>query len=570
MKFNKKNICLNNKGFAITSIIYSMLFLSIILITTTLLILMRRKVLLDRTKEDAKSLLNEYSETYYYDYTNNYQEFIVPKTGYYKVELWGAQGGSNEVATGGKGAYTTGKIYLNEGTKLYLYIGGMGAISKDSVVTAGYNGGGSGATTDPLNTNEIFSQYGGGGGGATDIRLVSGEWNDQNSLKSRIMVAAGGSGASNGENPKDGSAGGTLLGIDGTSNTNGQTNLSTGATQISGGSGASNGSFGIGATPSSNYGSGAGGGYYGGGSGFSQDDTIITGSSGSSFISGYDGCIAISEDGNPTTQSIHYSNFQFESSNMISGDSYMPGYNNNTSMLGNSGNGAAKITYIGKKNVDKIMNVISENIDDAIIYPITINKNSFTFSGLQMTHTLDIDAVGYMLNWNFNVGIMNIKFCDLSNNCTNIASISGNKPQKGNFISTELGSLVFELSGCTGSVENITYNGTPVEIKNTINFPPPTSGKFSFLSNCTIQGSSFTNCTHVTNGSTVNGQLVITYPNSQLTLQIKVDDGEWDNMNVATNNYYIISNTGTHKIKFRYKSNDIYSVETDEYTFTIQ
>ena len=63
MKFNKKNICLNNKGFAITSIIYSMLFLSIILITTTLLILMRRKVLLDRTKEDAKSLLNEYSET---------------------------------------------------------------------------------------------------------------------------------------------------------------------------------------------------------------------------------------------------------------------------------------------------------------------------------------------------------------------------------------------------------------------------------------------------------------------------------------------------------------------------
>ena len=41
-------------------------------------------------------------------------------------------------------------------------------------------------------------------------------------------------------------------------------------------------------------------------------------------------------------------------------------------------------------------------------------------------------------------------------------------------------------------------------------------------------------------------------------------------MNVATNNYYIISNTGTHKIKFRYKSNDIYSVETDEYTFTIQ
>lgn len=30
------------------------------------------------------------------------------------------------------------------------------------------------------------------GGGATDIRLVSGEWNDFESLKSRIMVAGGG------------------------------------------------------------------------------------------------------------------------------------------------------------------------------------------------------------------------------------------------------------------------------------------------------------------------------------------------------------------------------------------
>ena len=32
------------------------------------------------------------------------------------------------------------------------------------------------------------------GGGATDIRLASGNWNDFNSLKSRIMVAAGGGG----------------------------------------------------------------------------------------------------------------------------------------------------------------------------------------------------------------------------------------------------------------------------------------------------------------------------------------------------------------------------------------
>src|SRR5690606_21349938 len=89
----------------------------------------------------------------------------------------------------------------------------------------------------------------GGGGGATDIRLVSGAWNNTASLRSRIMVAAGGSGSSWSSR----SAGGALTSSAVCSN--------VGATQTSGNA------FGIGGTgvnfsiiPSS----GGGGGYYGG------------------------------------------------------------------------------------------------------------------------------------------------------------------------------------------------------------------------------------------------------------------------------------------------------------------
>lgn len=66
----------------------------------------------------------------------------------------------------------------------------------------GYNGGG------PDNGNTGDFSYG-GGGGATDIRLIGGDWDDDNSLLSRFIVA-GGSGGSH-EQPwgRGGYGGGT-------------------------------------------------------------------------------------------------------------------------------------------------------------------------------------------------------------------------------------------------------------------------------------------------------------------------------------------------------------------------
>ena len=100
-----------------------------------------------------------------------------------------------------------------------------------------------------------------------------------------------------------------------------------------------NGSFGIGANPfDAHYGSGGGGGYYGGGAGNIVNNCVGTGSGGSSFISGYKGCDAISQNytlDNPvhTGKPYHYSGFVFVNPIMKDGNTVQY-----------SGNGQARIT----------------------------------------------------------------------------------------------------------------------------------------------------------------------------------------------------------------------------------
>jgi len=118
--------------------------------------------------------------TYEFEYTGEEQRFIAPYTGYYKMELWGAQGGTAS-GVGGKGAYTSGNVYLEKDQKLYVYVGQTGT----GLLTVTYNGGGAAGTAYTTRS----------GGGSTDIRLSSGDWDNFDSLKSRIMVAAGGGGS---------------------------------------------------------------------------------------------------------------------------------------------------------------------------------------------------------------------------------------------------------------------------------------------------------------------------------------------------------------------------------------
>ena len=238
-----------------------------------------------------------------YNFTKREGEKVVLQPGKYRIECWGAQGFTyNELNNniGGNGAYTSGIINFKEKIVIYLYIGEQGH-EYDYIP---FNGGGIGQFN---------------GGGATDVRLSPGPWDDLESLKSRIMVAAGGAGP---DTYDPGGAGGELSGI-ASKQGHGQ-----GGTQTSGGSGYVSGSFGKGGGVDSIDGcGGGGGGYYGGGSGTQFNN--YGGGGGSSFISGHLGCNAIAESytlENPehTDSPIHYSGYSFTSTSMINGNNLKP------------------------------------------------------------------------------------------------------------------------------------------------------------------------------------------------------------------------------------------------------
>ena len=263
--------------------------------------------------------IEEFNINQEYQFTGSEQS-VTLKPGIYEIECYGAEGGHgkyNDVYKyeGGKGAYTKGVITLTEETTLYLYVGGQGEDSPKGYGAlggaGGYNGGGAGGQ-DPSDDDS-----GGGGGGATDIRLEGGEWNNIESLRSRIMVAAGGSGSGEYAKGKDGGI------IEGNSEDGQKV-----ATQTSGNA------FGIGgngANSSNSAGSGAGGGYYGGFGGTVNNQPHTLGGSGSSYISGHGGCNSVKSVNNSTHtgNSVHYSNLKFQNTMMESG--------------GNSGNGKIKI-----------------------------------------------------------------------------------------------------------------------------------------------------------------------------------------------------------------------------------
>ena len=88
-------------------------------------------------------------------------------------------------------SFNSGILEVKDKLTLFVFVGQKGEKQGKNI----FNGGGQG-------------QY--SGGGATDFRLVNGSWFDFQSLKSRIMVAAGGGGADSGE---PGGHGGGLVGL---------------------------------------------------------------------------------------------------------------------------------------------------------------------------------------------------------------------------------------------------------------------------------------------------------------------------------------------------------------------
>lgn len=194
-----------------------------------------------------------------FDYTGSVQTATLTP-GTYKLECWGAQGGTYSGYIGGYGGYSKGTITLTKTTTVYISVGGAGSSSSTA---AGFNGGGTGISS------------GRGGGGATDVRI------GQNSLYSRVIVAGGGGGAGvTSANANPCGCGGGEYGGDGYYNdttgsyTAGQHRSGGSASQTAGGITWSTGTqatFGQGGNASGYSCGGGGGGWYGGGGAYDND-----------------------------------------------------------------------------------------------------------------------------------------------------------------------------------------------------------------------------------------------------------------------------------------------------------
>ena len=250
--------------------------------------------------------------------------------GYYRFEAWGAQGGKGcadgaHEAEGGRGAYVSGYISFKTPTTLFCFVGGIGGDgSKENWTRAdgGYNGGGKGGA------DKKDDDGSGGGGGASDIRTIDNDLSNETSLKSRIIVAAGGSGSAY---RAYGAPGGDLTGYL-------KINNSVTAIIQSDTTNQTNGyELGIGQdgheheyTPSS----GAGGGYFGGVAtdGIRNPAYKAVSSSGSSYVSGFEGCTP-------------HEKYVLKNITMHNGIQRFLNVNG-TETFGNVGNGAIVITKI--------------------------------------------------------------------------------------------------------------------------------------------------------------------------------------------------------------------------------
>ncbi len=265
---------LNNKGFAISGILYSMLILTVTLMFLILGILAGRRSTLNKVGQEAKGSIEERvyvklvcssidisnTQLFSYDSNNLEQKYYVTSGNYYLIQAWGAAGADAGSNDGGKGAYVSA-IY-EAPSNGYLYINlGLGGDQISDQTTAPYNGGGA-----------AYNNNSGAGGGATSVATRSNELRYlEDYSNSIILVAAGGGGAGT---SFDGGYGGNLEngGSSGNSSYYGG-----GASPTTGGESKGSiktgfdGSFGQGGKGSSysnsRYTGGGGGGYYGGGGG---------------------------------------------------------------------------------------------------------------------------------------------------------------------------------------------------------------------------------------------------------------------------------------------------------------
>ena len=329
-------------------------------------------------------------------YSSTYKTITLPK-GIYKLECWGAQGGSyNTTCVGGKGGYSVGTITLTKDETFYLYTGGQGQKASSSatgILTGGFNGGG--------DSNANTSYYVCSGGGSSDIRI------GQSSLYARVIVAGGGGGASYAKSAFNGGYGGGTAGgagtdystsyrggAGGTATAAGNSYYGTTANSTTYGTLAS---FGQGGSAISSYVqvAGGGGGWYGGG--YSRRGA---GGGGSGYV--YTSATASQYPSGCTLNSSYY----LTDASTKAGDTSFTDYSGST-VTGHEGNGAIRITVlqvglqitdiylkIGENNWKKLFDLTSKKPP---VIPVTINltitSSTVIVNGTTYTASTNIETV---------------------------------------------------------------------------------------------------------------------------------------------------------------------------------
>ena len=245
----------------------------------------------NHVNEDLEVYAKYSNNTFCFPYSGSEEKFIAYTDSDYKLEAWGAQGGTiNSTYIGGYGGYSTGTISYSNKENLYINVGGAGNSSGTNYfISGGYNGGGSGAGGTLTNgANDV--RYGTSGGGATHIATKTGLLSALSGDIDKIVIVAGGgsggyyqpvtsvygSGTSGG-----GATGATAVWTNGAGSTHQYYLQATGGSQTEAGIAGNSyenrrvegnyGSFGQGgnivSTAATLNGAGGGGGFYGGGAG---------------------------------------------------------------------------------------------------------------------------------------------------------------------------------------------------------------------------------------------------------------------------------------------------------------
>jgi hypothetical protein len=344
-------------------------------INTNSLIVGDNKVIvtaLENGKKNGEYIFNikrEEAPRNYFDLTNKEETFVVPYTGNYKLEVWGASGniveGKSYLKTG-YGGYSVGEVYLEKGTVLYINVGGKGTSVIAAKMAGGYNGGG--------NAYDYSDGRGAGsGGGATHIALSSGLLKDLANKKEDVLIVAGGGGGLGNHNnvytySLIAGSGGGASGVTGYSQGTSSSShyYGYGGTQTAAGSstnpGGSRGGFGFGGNcNNTNNCSGGGGGWYGGGY-----NTNWSGAGGGG--SGYIGNTSL------TNKEMYCYNCTASTDISIKTTSVTNVSDKPISSYAKKGDGYALITYLDKESgLDNII------LNDGEI-PLDFDKDTFTYN----------------------------------------------------------------------------------------------------------------------------------------------------------------------------------------------